>query len=128
MKTTENKTIHELIFACETREDKKNLLKSLSKSAKMVIEAEQEDKRVNEVLIEWYTNENHNEFKKFWDWKKAGFKVKKGEKAFFVWGKKRKATEKATNEKEEDKEFKFYPIAYLFSNAQVEPLKTKENA
>ncbi|WP_417237197.1 MULTISPECIES: hypothetical protein [Flavobacteriaceae] len=127
MTATENKTIHEMVFSCETKEQKKDLLRSLSKSAKMVIEAEQEDRRVNEVLMDWYTNDIHNEFHNFWEWKKLGFKVKKGERAFFVWGKKRKVTEKAENSNEEDKEFKFYPIAYLFSNAQVEPLKKAEN-
>jgi len=123
MKTTLN-DIHAQVFACETRDEKKQLLKSLSIEAKAIIETEAPDLRVNDVLIEFYKNDEHQEFENFWQWKKKGFKVKKGEKAFFVWSKKHTGTEKAKNESDEDKEFRFFSIAYLFSNAQVEPLKT----
>lgn len=120
------KTIHELVFSCDTKEEKKELLKSLSQKAKMKQQAGDE-RTVNQILMDWYTNETHQVFYNFWEWKKHGKKVKKGEKAFLVWSKKRKATEKAEKESEEDKEYKFYSIAYLFSNAQVEPLKTAQN-
>ncbi len=115
--------IHEQIFACETRDEKKQLLKSLSVEAKNLIELEGEDLRVNEVLIEFYKNDEHQEFENFWAWKKKGFKVKKGSKAFFVWSKKRTGTEKAKSDSDDDKEFRFFSLAYVFSNAQVEPLK-----
>lgn len=115
--------IHTLIFGCETREDKKQLLKSLSVEAKAIIEREAPDLRVNDILLQMFKNDTHQEFHSFWDWKKQGYKVKKGEKAFFIWSKKRTATEKAKTEAEDDKEFKFFSLAYLFSNAQVEPLK-----
>lgn len=120
--TTQDKTIHDLVFSCNTREEKKELLKSLSRSAKLVIEAEQEDRRVNEVLIDWYTNDEHREFNNFYEWLKLGYKVKKGSKAFLVWSKKRKGTEKL-EDSDEEREFKFFSLAYLFSNAQVEPIK-----
>lgn len=126
MTATENKTIHEMVFSCETKEQKKDLLRSLSQNAKMKQQAGDE-RTVNQILMDWYTNETHHEFHNFWEWKKLGFKVKKGERAFFVWGKKRKVTEKVENNDEEEREFKFYPIAYLFSNAQVEPIKTAQN-
>lgn len=115
--------IHAQVFACETRDEKKQLLKSLSIEAKAIIENEAPDLKVNDILIEFYKNDEHQEFENFWQWQKKGFKVKKGEKAFFVWSKKRTGTEKAKNENEDDKEFEFFSIAYLFSNAQVEPLK-----
>ena len=51
--------------------------------------------------------------------KAAGFKVKKAVKAFLVWGKKRK---KEVEENEEAKEFSFFPLAFIFSNAQVEQI------
>lgn len=123
--TTETKTIHQLIFNCESREDRKKLLKSLSKSAKKIVEMT-EDGTVNSVLIDWYKNEEHNEFHSFWGWRKKGFKVKKGAKSFFVWSKPQ--TAKRDQPKEgEDEEFEFFGLAYLFSNSQVEPLKKESN-
>ncbi len=127
MTPEQTKFLHQDIFSCETRQDKKNLLKEMSKQAKVQIEVEQKDRRVNEVLLDWYANEEHNEFHNFWEWKKKGFKVKKGEKAFFVWSKKRKGTDK-NEESGEEKEFNFFTLAYLFSNAQVEPIKKNTDA
>ena len=117
--------LHQQIFSCESRDEKKQLLKSLSIEAKGIIETEAPDLRVNDILIQMYSNEEHQEFNNFWEWKKKGFKVKKGAKAFFVWSKKRKGTEKPKNESDDEKEFSFFSLAYLFSNAQVEPLKQK---
>ncbi len=118
-------TIHEQIFNCKSREEKKELLKSLSKGAKQIV-ATTEEGTVNSVLIEMYKNNEHQEFNSFKRWLQLGYKVKKGAKAFFVWSKPKKAKDK-TSENEED-EFSFYAIAYIFSNAQVEPLKEKVNA
>lgn len=115
------KDLHTQIFNCQNRDDKKQLLKAISIKAKEVIKLVDDSKTVNQILIDWYTNETHKEFHSFWDWKKLGFKVKKGEKAFFVWSKKRET--KKENEKGEEEEFSFFSLAYLFSNAQVEPLK-----
>jgi hypothetical protein len=114
--------LYNQIFSCSSRTEKRNLLKKLSEQAKLKIELQGLDKKVNEVLIQFYTNETHKEFKTFKGWMKDNKKVKKGEKAFFVWSKKLKGTEKAKDQ-EDDKEFKFFGMAYLFSNAQVEPLK-----
>lgn len=114
--------IQEKIFACENREEKKNLLRELSQIAKFRIELNGTDQRINEALIEMYSTEEHTEFNTFKGWKEKGFSVKKGEKGFFVWSKKLKATEK-TESSEEDKEFKFFGIAHIFSNAQIEPSK-----
>lgn len=115
-------TIQEQVFNCKDRNEKKELLKSLSKTAKKLIETQQLDKNVNAVLIDFYTNEVHQEFKTFKGWMQEKKKVKKGEKGFFVWSKKLKAKDQ-TEGAEEDKEFKFFGIAYLFSNAQVEEIK-----
>lgn len=113
--------LHTKIFSCQTREDKKSLLKSLSVKAKEIIENEGLDLRVNDFLLNWYRTNEHQEFNNFWEWKKKGYSVKKGEKAFFIWSKKRTGTEKG-EKPEDDKEFKFFSLAYLFSNAQVEPI------
>jgi ferritin len=119
--------LHEKIFGCKDRNEKKELLKLLSQKAKAVQELEEEDRTINSILIEFYTNDKHKEFKTFKGWISDNKKVKKGEKGFFVWSKKLKGTEKTAGA-EEDKEFKFFGIAYVFSNAQVEPQKTKNNA
>lgn len=114
--------LHTQIFNCKDRNEKRNLLKQLSIKAKTLIELQGLDKNVNAVLIDFYTTETHQEFKTFKGWMAEKKKVKKGEKGFFVWSKKLKATDK-TEGAEDDKEFKFFGMAYLFSNAQVEPLK-----
>ncbi|MBL87218.1 MAG: hypothetical protein CMO82_11230 [Winogradskyella sp.] len=125
--TTTTQTIHQAMQNCNSKEEKKQLLKSLSIQAKEAIElGTTEEATVNSVLISWLTNEEHQEFNGFWEWKKKGFKVKKGEQGFFVWSKKMKSKDKQSED--EDKEYTFYSLAYLFSNAQVEPITPKENA
>ena len=95
----------------------------------MRIEAEEtESDKINDVLIEMYSNDIHQEFSTFKGWKEKGFKVKKGSKGFFIWSKPLKGnknkeqTEPKT--KDEKDTFKFFGVAYIFSNAQVEPLKS----
>jgi hypothetical protein len=103
--------------------DKKKALIALSKLAKAIQEMEGDDRNINTILIEdFYTKDQHHEFKTFQDWKKNGMNVKKGEKAFLIWGKKRQNEKKETpqTEKKEDTEYSFYPICYLFSNAQIQ--------
>ncbi|OBQ56103.1 hypothetical protein JJL45_05180 [Tamlana sp. s12] len=113
--------LHQQIFNCKSRDERKQLLKNLSKSAKQIIEATNEG-TVNSVLLDWYKSKEHQEFNSFLGWKKKGFAVKKGSKSFFIWSKPQKASKEKPNN-EENEEFEFYGIAYLFSNAQVEPLK-----
>lgn len=112
------KDIRTQILECKSREDKRMLLKKLSAIAKTKIQLTDSSLRVNEVLIQMYSDETHKEFNSYKQWKEKGFIVKKGEKSFFVWSKKLNAKDS----KEEDKEYKFFGMAHLFSNAQVEPL------
>jgi len=111
---------------------KRQALREISKVAKMMLQTEaMEEGNVNEIVINhFYTNETHQEFKSFKGWMKNGFAVKKGEKAFCIWGKPRdkKETDPQEENEEQGKKSKFYPLAYIFSNAQVEPLKKKESA
>lgn len=76
---------------------------------------------VNEAIIETqYKNDINKEFKTFRGWIAAGFKVKKGEHGFIVWG---RPTSKQAEEKGQEPDSdgkKLFPIAYIFSNAQVE--------
>ncbi|MCK6611553.1 MAG: hypothetical protein L6Q78_10995 [Bacteroidia bacterium] len=110
----------------ENSENKKLLsrkqLKQLSEQLKPLKDSG-EIETINEGLIRFcYTNEEHNDFKKFNEWKRLGFTIVKGSKGFPVWAqpvaaKKQEAQEKAAEE------YEFFPICYLFSNAQVRRLK-----
>jgi len=81
---------------------------------------------VNQIIVkEIYTNENNTEFHTFKGWLKEGKAVKKGEHAFLIWGRPKEVQEKEANAKkgiettEETKEDTFFPVSYIFSNAQV---------
>lgn len=107
----------------ETKTDhkaKREALKVLSRQVKPLVKAEQFD-TVNEAVIElFYRNEENQEFNTLYEWNQKGYKVKRGSKAFAVWGSPRKL--KATDPAPEEEEGKedFYPLCYLFSDAQVE--------
>lgn len=49
--------------------------------------------------------------------------VKKGEKALLLWGEPRNGGKQEKEEGKDDDEYKFFPLAYVFSQLQVEPLK-----
>lgn len=106
--------------AQEKHKERRKALRELSKIAKMRIQADCEGMTVNEVLVnEFYTNEQNQEFKTLHQWNAEGFKVIKGSQSFLVWGRpKAKQTEEPTNPDEEEDDF--YPLCYLFSNAQVQ--------
>jgi hypothetical protein len=98
-------------------------LKELSKLAKARIETDCEGMTVNEVLInEFYTSNEHQEFNTLFEWNNKGYKVKKGSQSFCVWGspKTRNSEKEAEKNNSEEEETEFYPLCYLFSNAQVE--------
>lgn len=83
---------------------------------------------VNDIIIKYfYKNDQNTEFHTFKGWLSNGHAVKKGEKAFLVWGRPKAVQDKAQG-KENDDDTDFYPISFIFSNAQVEPLKEKESA
>jgi SET domain-containing protein len=113
----------------EEHQIKKRALIELSKTAKMIQLTDPDERNINSILIEeFYMDDNNQEFNTFHDWIKQGKKVKKGEKAFLVWGRKRKNTQDqptAEPKSADEKEFSFYPMCYLFSNAQVENRNVK---
>ncbi len=90
--------------------------------------------RINEVLVMKYKAESGCAFfRTFNDWKKSGYTVKKGSIAFRVWGKPTKV--KATSEIQMDsegealnKEYKFWPMACLFNETQVDIVNIEEAA
>lgn len=100
-------------------QEKREKLKELSKQVKPLVDDETYA-TVNAAIIDRiYRTENHQTFKSFNEWLAEGFKVKKGEKAFVIWGKPLKAQKNSPEEVRYD----FFPLSYIFSNAQVEPSK-----
>ena len=79
---------------------------------------------VNEGLANYYAAEGHTTLKSFRRWKEEGFKIKKGSKALLFWGEPKTHNKPQEQEPppEEDKDSKFYPLAYLFSQMHVEQL------
>jgi hypothetical protein len=83
--------------------------------------------RINDLIMDKYHEETGTkDFKTFSDWTIAGFKIKRGEKGWIIWAKKRSAEKKSglmlENGEPENIEFEFWPICYLFNVHQVEPL------
>lgn len=74
---------------------------------------------VNEAIIEKVYKEdgNHSEFKTFNQWRSMGYKIKKGSKAFTVWG---KPTQGQRVKNDEADVYDWFPICFLFSDKQVE--------
>lgn len=87
---------------------------------------------VNEGLKAYYQQQNPDitEFNTFYGWKKEGYQVREGEKAYLVWGRP-KELEKKRQEAQEKGEtldtFDFHPLAYLFANTQVDCTRKEEN-
>ena len=105
---------------------KREILIALSIEAKFIQETQHPDKSINQILIDSYATRPEQVFRTFKSWIKNGFVVKEGEKAFLVWGKKLNTAVKTNGnepEEEEDENFNFYPISYVFSDEQVKPLK-----
>jgi len=81
---------------------------------------------LNHFLLNFvYKTEGITDFKKFGEWKQTGASVKKGEKAFPIWGqpvgaqKEERAEEKGETYQATDEENRRFPICYVFSNLQV---------
>lgn len=126
--TTTTQDIYNTVFNAQGIQEKREILKDFSSTAKLILEMNPDaGEKINEVIIQMYKNEEHQEFATFNGWKEKGFKVKKGSKAFFIWSKPRNVEKKNSESKErkEEKkdEYKMFGLAYLFSNSQVEPVK-----
>jgi hypothetical protein len=110
-----------------THKEKREVLKSLSAAAKELVKIGAFD-TVNEAIIETiYKNDGHTVFNTFYGWKEQGFNIKKGSTAFVVWGRPKTIKKSEVQEGEKD-EFSHFPLAYLFSNLQVEPQEHKQVA
>lgn len=103
-------------------------LKQLSKIAKMAVAQGMADS-VNGYLLEVYEQQEGEgaEFNTLREWNKKGYTVKKGSKAFLIWGKKKEKEESAAKVQEDtsqqgeeqEEQANFWPVCYLFSSNQV---------
>lgn len=101
-------------------QEKREILKALSLRVGPLIEIGTFDS-INNAIVDSYKTAEHQEFKTFKQWKADGYFVKKGMKAFLVWGRPKGSQHEEQMEAEgESDDSKFFPIAYIFSNAQVE--------
>lgn len=118
-----------------TIQEKREILKDFSSKAKAIKEEllkncttpEQEQQiesaTINSIIVEHiYTDETHKKFNTFKGWIKEGFCVRKGQKAFLLWGRKKQEVEKPNGEQKTE-ELDFFPITFVFSNHQVRPLQ-----
>ncbi|WP_092171894.1 ArdC family protein [Cyclobacterium xiamenense] len=80
---------------------------------------------VNYMLLNhMYDTDGAEEFNTFKQWKEQGATIKKGSKAFLVWGQpvgkqRAKEAQQRGQEAPEEDEYRFFPICYLFSDRQV---------
>ncbi|RYE02381.1 MAG: hypothetical protein EOP50_00125 [Sphingobacteriales bacterium] len=120
---------NETATAKETIQDKRERLKALSAGAKALV-ATGAFESVNEALEEIYRQQGHEELHTFAGWLKLGYVVKRGESALLLWGTPRKAKDQQAPPKEggEPDEYRFFPLAFVFSNLQVQPRITQEMA
>lgn len=99
-------------------QQKRTILKELSNIIKPLVK-EGAYTTVNEALIqEIYAVNGNKVFKTYEQWKQEGKQVKKGERAYLVWGKPKGAQQEEESPTDEEKET-FFPICFLFSNLQV---------
>lgn len=104
---------------------KREELKSISQGFKLLLK-EGAIGSINEGLANYYAEQGHTTLKSYRRWQEEGFQVKKGTHALLMWGEPKpfKNTEqKIAENKEDQKDETFFPIAFVFSNLQVYPIK-----
>jgi DNA repair protein RadC len=99
-------------------------LKQISQNVKPLVK-EGYFESVNSAILATYRENGNEEFNTFGQWLEKGFAVKKGERAFLVWGTPKRLP--VINPESEKDEFDYFPLCYLFSNKQVEAVKEREN-
>ena len=108
----------------------KEIKETLLRKAKTAQEALQiEAMTVNDVIINYiYKDEENSEFHTFKGWLKEGHAVKKNEKAFLIWGRPKALQDREQGKQadEEGEEDTFFPVSYIFSNAQVKETRKKK--
>lgn len=118
----------------QTIQQKREELKALSAPFKILIK-EGAIGSINEGLATYYASLGHTTLNSYNKWKEQGFQVKKNSKALLFWGEPKpfsKGVEIKTphtppkKDAKEDDDPTFFPLAYLFSNLQVEAIETPQ--
>jgi hypothetical protein len=103
---------------------KREALKQRSAIAAKLVKADPEKfSSVNNALVFMYNEEGHTEIHSFKKWLEMGYVVRRGEKALLLWGEPKKAFNQEKQTEGEKDEFKFFPLAFVFSQKQVDPVK-----
>lgn len=95
---------------------KREQLKELSNGLRILVK-QGAIESVNEGLKSIYAEQGHTELNTFNQWREKGFLVKKGSKALLLWG---RPVSKPQDQDQEQDEYSFFPVCYVFSNLQVE--------
>jgi len=100
--------------------------------------------RINDlIMLQYQKRAGTEDFRTFSSWHEAGFKIKRGEKGWIIWGQKRSApvpgqsvgsglapdhslfANHSPQVDEMTAEYKFFPTCYLFNENQVEPINNQ---
>jgi len=125
----------------EISETRKNLIansviaRAMKKEKEILAANERElefwqSRTINEIIKEDIYNLTDVELKTFKQWKKEGATIKKGSKAFALWGQPLQATAKSKEsqpEETEESKYEYWPICLLFSREQVVTQTDKTN-
>lgn len=113
-------------LSAEAKEIKEGLIRNADEKGNTSLSLFYAVQPLNYFIINFiYKKDGHTEFKKFRDWKKSGATIKKGSKAFPIWGqpvgtqKEAAALEKGEEYSATMEERSKFPICYVFSNLQV---------
>ena len=101
-------------------QEKRAHLKAISAPIKLLMK-QGEVTSINEGLAVYYAQQGHFNLNTFNGWIDKGYKVKKGEKALLLWGQPKAIVSKKENKEGEEEEF--FPVAHVFSDSQIEPLR-----
>lgn len=86
------------------------------------LEGMTEEPTINNIIMHVFYPEG--EYSTYKGWKDKGYQVKKGSKAFPVWGKKLKFRKEVETPKgTKEKEYSAFPLANLFHESQVEKVQ-----
>lgn len=98
-------------------------LKQFSKDASLLVQSGKYSS-INQALIkEFYQRFTNQPFKTMEEWNSLGFKIKKNEEAYMLWGK--RIDVPATESKEA---YSYFPLKYVFNNDQVESFSKEDPA
>ena len=93
----------------------REFLKKISQELKLKVQQGQ-FKTVNDALLDTYKRHGYNNLKTPDEWINAGYRIKKGAEAVYIWG---RQINKLIQDGEALKDISFFPLKPLFSEKQV---------